>query len=136
MRLVPDARAARVCRRFPRELAASGRRTHGSRAEADHQPRSGSREGCVMSWEIAPMSPHALLSRTAASLLGAALMLVPVPSCRRLPGAAGGAASVQAAPDIAGASHGPALLAGGQSIADVAAKVTPSVVNVFSEKRA
>jgi len=83
------------------------------------------------------MGPHSPPVRATASLLGAALMLVPAPSCRRSPGAAGGAASVvQAAPDLANASRGPAHLAAGQSIADVAARVTPSVVNVFSEKRA
>ena len=69
-----------------------------------------------------------------ACLIGLSLTFGALPSCDRpLPGSAR-ATSSDASTALANPSKSSALLAEGRSIADVAAKVTPSVVNVFSEK--
>jgi serine protease Do len=56
------------------------------------------------------------------------------PACARLPKAGAQAAAPQPSIGLTNPSRAAVLLPGGQSIADVAAKVTPSVVNVFTEK--
>jgi serine protease Do len=65
-------------------------------------------------------------------------MLVALPSCDRPPRSTTPSDAGQASPaqstELTNPSKAAVLLPGGQSIADVAAKVTPSVVNVFSEK--
>jgi serine protease Do len=55
-------------------------------------------------------------------------------SCDRPP--RGPSGQTQAAAELTNSARAAVLLPGGHSIADVAAKVTPSVVNVFSEKKA
>jgi serine protease Do len=57
-----------------------------------------------------------------------------LPSCDRPPKGASG--QTDAAAEVTNSARAAVLLPGGHSIADVAAKVTPSVVNVFSEKKA
>lgn len=71
-----------------------------------------------------------------AGVLGLSLTLSATSACARLP--KGSAQSVAPPPSSAltNPSRAAVLLPGGQSIADVAARVTPSVVNVFTEKTA
>jgi serine protease Do len=80
------------------------------------------------------------LQRTCWSgLTGASLALVPVPSCQpstRAGADAGAPGAPAASAELTNPARTAVLLPGGQSIADVAAKVTPSVVNVFSERGA
>lgn len=78
------------------------------------------------------------LHRSRVHVLGLSLMLVALLSCDRRPRGTtpsdeGKASRVQST-ELTNPSKAAALLPGSQSIADVAAKVTPSVVNVFSEK--
>jgi serine protease Do len=66
--------------------------------------------------------------------IGLSVMLTALPSCDRPPPNMVTAAPSASATELAHPSRTAVLLPGGESIADVAAKVTPSVVNVFSEK--
>ena len=71
-------------------------------------------------------------------LLCAVLLLSVPPACNRPPGTAtvqAASPALVATPELTNPARGAVLLPGGLSIADVAAKVTPSVVNVFSEKK-
>src|SRR5689334_25120650 len=65
-------------------------------------------------------------------LLSGGLMLGGLPSCKSRSGEPLGKAAPSA--ELTNPGRAAVLLPGGQTIADVAAKVTPSVVNVFSEK--
>jgi serine protease Do len=84
------------------------------------------------------MRSLALFARLGAGLVGLVTVLGPVPSCHRSTGTTdrGAAAPAQAAPAAPSNVSGAAALSTGPAIADVAAKVTPSVVNVFSERSA
>jgi serine protease Do len=67
---------------------------------------------------------------------GLIVALGATPACARLPKASAKAAAAPPSSSLTNPSRAAVLLPGGQSIADVAAKVTPSVVNVFTEKSA
>jgi serine protease Do len=66
--------------------------------------------------------------------VGLSLALSATPACRRPPKASTQAVVPQQSSALTNPSHAVTLLPAGQSVADVAAKVTPSVVNVFTEK--
>ncbi len=68
--------------------------------------------------------------------LGLSLALVATPSCERSQKASAQGVSPQQSSGLTNPAHAAVLQPGGQSIADVAAKVTPSVVNVFTQKAA
>jgi len=80
-----------------------------------------------------PMGPAKIRSSWVYAI-GLSLMLTTLPSCDRPQRNAVTAPPPAPTTELTNPSRAAVLLPGGQSIADVAAKVTPSVVNVFSEK--